>query len=50
MDYGRKWSRKFQNGRTDVRNKDGQGRQALVTENLVDQVDEIISEHRRFNF
>jgi len=43
-----KWCRKFHDGRTDVHDKGGQGRPSLVTDDLVQHVDKVVREQRRF--
>jgi transposase len=42
------WCRKFCDGRTDVHDEGGQGRPSLVTDDLVQRVDEVVCERRRF--
>ena len=38
----RKWCRKFRDGRTDVHDEGGQGRHSIVTEELVQKVDQCV--------
>ena len=44
----REWCRKFRDGRTDVHDEGGQGRPSLVTDDLVQHVDKVVRERRRF--
>jgi hypothetical protein len=46
--YDKEWCRKFCDGRTDVRDEGGQGRPSLVTDDLVQHVDKLVCEWRRF--
>src|SRR5215510_9084285 len=44
----RKWCRKFRDGRTDVHDEGGQGRHSIVTDELVQKVDQCVRGKRRF--
>lgn len=44
----REWCRKFRDGRTDVHGEGGQGRPSVVTDDLVERVDKVVRERRRF--
>lgn len=44
----REWCRNFKDGRTDVHDEGGQGRKSVVTDNLVQRVDKVVRENRRF--
>jgi len=44
----REWCRKFRDGRTDVHDEGGQGRPSLVTDDLVQHLDKVVRERRRF--
>jgi len=44
----REWCRKFSDGRTDVHNEGGQGRHTIVTDELVQKVDQCVRGKRRF--
>ena len=45
---GREWCRKFSDGRTDVHDEGGQGRHSIVTDELVQKVDQCVLGKRRF--
>jgi transposase len=45
---GREWCTKFREGRTDVHDKGGQGRHSIVTDELVQKVDQCMCGKRRF--
>ena len=42
------WCRKFKNGREDVHNEGSQGRHSIVTNELVQQIEQRVREKRRF--
>jgi len=44
----REWCRKFRDGRTDVLDKGGQERHSIVTDELVQKVDQCLRGKRRF--
>jgi transposase len=44
----REWRRKFRDGRKDVHDDGGQGRPSLVTDDLVQRVEKVVRERRRF--
>uniref|UniRef100_A0A6P7H3M8 Protein GVQW3-like n=1 Tax=Diabrotica virgifera virgifera TaxID=50390 RepID=A0A6P7H3M8_DIAVI len=44
----REWCRKFKEGRNDVHDEGGQGRNSVVTDELVQRVDEAVRNNRRF--
>jgi len=44
----REWSRKFRDGRTDVHDEGGQGRHSIVTDELVQRVDQYVRGKFRF--
>ncbi|XP_057658850.1 zinc finger protein 845-like isoform X1 [Diorhabda carinulata] len=44
----REWCRKFKEGRKDVHDEGGQGRKSVVSDDLVQQVDRMVKENRRF--
>lgn len=44
----REWCRKFKEGRTDVHDEGGQGRKSVATVGLVEQVDQVVRNKRRF--
>lgn len=44
----RKWCRKFTEGRTDVHDEGGQGRKSVASASLVDRVDQVVRDKRRF--
>jgi transposase len=44
----REWCRKFRDGRTDVHDKGGQGRHSIVTDELVQKVDQCVRGKRHF--
>lgn len=44
----RKWCRIFQEGRTDVHDEGGQGRKSVATDDIVEQVNKVVRERRRF--
>jgi transposase len=44
----REWYRKFRDGRTDVHDEGGQGRHAIVTDELVQKVDQCVRGKHRF--
>jgi hypothetical protein len=46
----RRWCRMFSEGRTNVHDDDWSGRPSLVTEDMLEQVNEKIRENRRFTF
>ena len=44
----REWCREFRDGRTDVRDEGGQGRHSIVTDELIQKVDQCVRGKRRF--
>jgi len=44
----REWFRKFKSDRTDVHDEGGQGRKSVATDDLVQRVDEVVRDNRRF--
>lgn len=42
------WCRKFKDGRADVHDEGGQGRKTVATEEIVQRVDQVVKENRRF--
>jgi transposase len=44
----REWCRKFRDGRTDVHDEGGQGRHPIVTDDLLQKVDQCVPGERRF--
>ena len=44
----REWCRKFRDGHTDVHDEGGQGRHSIVTDELVQKVDQCVRGKRRF--
>ena len=44
----REWCRKFRDGRTDVQDEGGQERHSIVTDELVQKVDQCLRGKRRF--
>ena len=48
MQNVREWCRKFRDGRTDVHDEGGQGRHSIVTDELVQKVDQCVRGKRRF--
>jgi transposase len=44
----REWCRKFRDGRTDMRDEGGQKRRSIVTDELLQKVDQCLREKRRF--
>jgi len=45
---GREWCQKFKDSRTDVHDEGGQGSKSVATEDLVQRVDEVIRDNRKF--
>lgn len=44
----RQWCRTFKNGRSEVHDEEGRGRHSALTDELVQKVDEVVRERRRF--
>jgi len=44
----REWCRKFRDGHTDVHDEGGQGRHSIVTDELIQKVDQCVHGKRRF--
>ncbi|XP_035233307.1 uncharacterized protein LOC118205125 [Stegodyphus dumicola] len=44
----REWCRNFKDGRTDVHDEGGQGRKSVVTDDIVQRVDQAVKQNRRF--
>ena len=44
----REWCRKFKEGRTDIHDEGGQGRKCEATEEIVEKVNQVVRERRRF--
>jgi transposase len=44
----REWCRKYRDGRTDVHDEGGQGRHSIVTDELVQKVDQCVCGKHRF--
>ena len=44
----REWCRKFKEGRTDIHDEGGQGRKSVATEEIVEKVNQVVRERRRF--